>query len=138
MPKYDVIAAPVGYAGQIEAWKAAMEEFGKLPKSERHMARFISLYQQELKARGVPFALLRGVDAANIEEAKRLAELALVDSGVSLPHGEADVQFAPHTDEIIIDPPEEGGDETLGYLVLALGLAAAAVPVLWSLFAGRR
>jgi hypothetical protein len=137
MPKYDVIAAPVDYAGRIEALKAAMEEFGKLPKSESTMARLISLYQRELKARGVPFALLRGVDAANYEEAKRFAELALAGSGV-LPRGEADVHVAPHADEIIIDPPEEGGDENLGYIVLVLGLAAAAVPVLWSLFTGRR
>jgi hypothetical protein len=135
MPKYDGLAYPVDEKAE-EAYDAAKERFEKLPKAVRHLGNFIGIYGEELKARGLPFVIMRGMEASDRHEAEDMLSGALYRIAPKLSGTRCIV--APRADEIIIDPPGEGGDETLGYIVLALGLAAAAVPVLWSLFAGRR
>jgi hypothetical protein len=132
MPKYNILVYPREKIREVH--DSVDAEFEKLRKEDKHPWMYQRLLQTELRKRRIPYVYLRGVDAADYDEARRVAEGTfrdVVGSGV-----ETVVYTTLCVDEVVIDPPGEG-QSLSGVMVLVAGLITAAIPVFWSFLARR-
>lgn len=142
MPLYEVLAYPRPSYEEVHA--EIQREFERLPKEQRTLHKWLEVARRKLAEVGVPHVYAR-VHARDAEEARKYAEATLVAAAADqLPRAElppeeerffgprylVDSIVYPFAEEVIVDPPPEGGPSASDLLVLGAAVILGAT-ALW-------
>jgi hypothetical protein len=124
----------------------ADDEFDRLPSEEKTPDKSLEILEKHFKLNKLGYALFKGLEAANREEARELAEryarYALVhEKGipeelkgyVELDH--FSVLTLPYAESVKLDPPNTQNQASIGDTALiATSIMASLIPIAWTIY----